>query len=98
MARSNLRMRYKIIRWYCLVTPFVGFGLYVGFQRPVLMVTIAASYAAIMLPLQNGITMYLQKKRLPAQLQPGWLASGLLRITFVFQLVLAFGVVYFTVL
>lgn len=98
MKRDNLDMRFKIIRWYCMVVPFVGFGLYVGFQRPVLMVTIAASYAAMMLPLQNGITMYLQKKRLPPKMLPKWPARWLLRITFVIQLALAFAVVYFTVL
>jgi manganese transport protein len=96
--RSNLKARFAIIRWYCTIAPFIGFGLYVGFQRPVLMVTIAASYAAMMLPMQNGITMYLQRKRLPEEMLPRWPARYLMRITFVIQLVLAMAVVYFTVL
>ncbi len=98
LSRANLRARLIIVRWYCLISPFIGFALYAGFQRPVLMVTIAASYAAIMLPLQNGITMYLQKKYLPKEMLPRRPALYLLRVTFVVQLVLAFAVIYFTVL
>ena len=98
LARDRLDVRQRIIQTYCLVVPFVGLGLYAGFQRPVLMVTIAASYAAIMLPVQCGITIYLQGKRLPAEVQPRWLAKWLLRITFAMQLVLALAVIYFTVL
>ncbi len=97
IERGNLNLRFAVIRWYCIMAPFIGFGLYVGFQRPVLMVTIAASYAAMMLPLQNGITMYLQRKRLPVEMQPNWPARYLMRITFVIQLVLAMAVIYFVV-
>jgi manganese transport protein len=98
MSRKRVHMRVKIIRWYGIVVPFIGFGLYAGFQRPVLMVTIAASYAAMMLPLQSGITIYLQRKRLPRDVQPKWLAKYFLRLIFVVQLILAFAVVYFTIL
>ena len=72
--------------------------MYAGFQRPVLMVTIAASYAALMLPVQSGITIYLQRKRLPLAVQPRPLARYLLWVTFVVQTVLALAVVYFVVL
>jgi manganese transport protein len=98
MARHRLDLRYGIIRVYCIVVPFIGLGLYAGFQRPVLMVTIAASYAAIMLPIQSGITLYLQSRRLPEAVRPGRGASTLLKVTFVVQAILALAVVYFTVL
>ncbi len=62
------------------------------------MVTIAACYAAMMLPIQSGVTIYLQHKRLPEKVQPGWVAKYFLRFIFVVQLVLAFAVVYFTIL
>ncbi len=97
-TRDRVDLRRVIIRWYCLLVPFIGFGLYAGFQRPVLMVTIAASYAAIMLPVQSGVTIYLQAKRLPAQVQPKWPARYFLRLTFLVQLFLAFAVIYFVVL
>ncbi len=98
MERSQLQTRFAIIRWYCLIVPFIGFGMYWGFQRPVLMVTIAASYAAMMLPLQNGITQYLQARRLPKRMLPRWPARYLLKVMFVIQLILAAAVIYFTIL
>jgi Mn2+/Fe2+ NRAMP family transporter len=97
-TRNRVDLRRAIIRWYCLIVPFIGLGLYVGFQRPVLMVTIAACYAALMLPIQSGITIYLQAKRLPVQVQPKWPARYFLRLTFVVQLVLACAVIYFVIL
>ena len=97
ISRNRLDLRYGIIRLYCVIVPFIGLGLYAGFQRPVLMVMIAASYAAIMLPVQSGITLYLQAKRLPAEVRPGPLAKGLLVATFCLQTFLALAVVYFTV-
>jgi Mn2+/Fe2+ NRAMP family transporter len=98
MSRNNLNMRLSLIRWYCLAAPFIGFGLYAGFQRPVLMVTIAASYAALMLPIQCGITIYLQRNRLPQQVQPSAFTQFFLKITFVVQSILALAVIYFAVL
>ncbi|MEM8769288.1 MAG: Nramp family divalent metal transporter, partial [Pseudomonadota bacterium] len=98
MSRDRLDLRRGIIRLYCVIVPFIGLGLYAGFQRPVLMVTIAASYAAIMLPVQSGITLYLQSRRLPADMRPGRLARGLLVLTFLLQTLLALAVIYFTVL
>ena len=97
LSRDRVDVRRNIIKWYGLLVPFVGFSLYAGFQNPVLMVTIAASVAALMLPVQSGITIYLQSTRLPLEVRPGWLAASFLKATFVFQLVLAFLVVYFVV-
>ena len=98
LKRDRLEIRYAIIRWYGLVVPFVTLLLYAGFQRPVLMVTIAGSFAAVMLPVQSGLTLYLQATRLPREVRPGWLAQLLLQATFVFQAALACAVLYFVVL
>lgn len=98
LKRDRLDVRYGIIRWYGIIGPFVGLSLYAGFQRPVLMVTIAASMAAVMLPVQSGMTLYLQKHRLPEAVQPGKLARGFLQFTFVFQAIMAGAVVWFVVL
>ncbi|MEM7100902.1 MAG: Nramp family divalent metal transporter [Pseudomonadota bacterium] len=98
LSRDRVDVRYGVIKWYGIGVPFIGLLLYAGFQRPVLMVTIAASVAAIMLPVQSGITLYLQAKRLPVEVQPGLLARTFLQITFVFQLFLALAVIYFVVL
>jgi Mn2+/Fe2+ NRAMP family transporter len=98
LSRDRVDVRRAIIRWYCLAVPFIGFGLYAGFQRPVLMVTIAACYFAMMLPIQSAVTIYLQAKRLPKEVQPKWPARYLLRLIFVLQFILALAVIYFTVL
>ncbi|MFT7654395.1 MAG: manganese transport protein [Limisphaerales bacterium] len=98
LDRDRVDVRYKIIRGYGMLVPFVGLALYAGFQRPVLMVTIAASMAAIMLPVQSGMTLYLQKRRLPVAVQPGRLARGFLQVTFVFHLMMALAVIWFVVL
>lgn len=98
LSRDRLDVRYGIIRWYGMLMPFVGMLLYAGFQRPVLMVTIAASMAAVMLPVQSGITLYLQKRRLPADVQPRPFTRLFLQVTFVFQAVMALGVIWFVVL
>ena len=97
LSRDRLNVRYSIIRWYGLIVPFIGLALYAGFQRPVLMVTIAGSFAAIMLPVQSGLTLYLQAKRLPQAVRPGLVARSLLQATFVLQATLALAVVYFVV-
>jgi len=97
VSRDRVDVRRAIIRWYCLAVPFVGFGLYFGFRRPVLMVTIAACYYAVMLPIQSAVTIYLQAKRLPRQMQPKWPARYFLRLIFVLQSILACAVIYFTV-
>lgn len=97
LKRDRLDVRYAIIRWYGLIVPFITLLLYVGFQQPVLMVTIAGSFAAIMLPVQSGLTLYLQATRLPPQVRPGRIAQRFLQLTFVFQAVLACAVIYFVV-
>ncbi len=97
LKRERVDVRYSIIRWYGLLVPFITLLLYIGFQQPVLMVTIAGSFAAIMLPVQSGLTLYLQATRLPKEVRPGRLAQTFLQLTFVFQAVLACAVLYFVV-
>ena len=61
LDRDRLDVRKKIIRSYGLV-PFVGLAFYLGFQQPVLMVTIAACFGALMLPLQCFMAIYLRSE------------------------------------
>ena len=98
LSRERVDVRYAIIRWYGILIPFVGLLLYAGFQNPVLMVTIAGSFAAIMLPVQSGLTLYFQRTRLPEEVQPKPLTRRFLQATFVFQTAMALAVVYFVVL
>ena len=96
LKRERVDVRYAVIRWYAIVAPFIGLALYAGFQRPVLLVTIAASTAAVMLPIQSGMTLYLQR-RLPPDMRPGVVAHRFLQLTFVFHAVMACLVLYFVV-
>ena len=98
LSRKRVDVRYAIIRWYGILIPFVGLLLYAGFQNPVLMVTIAGSFAAIMLPVQSGLTLYFQRTRLPEEVQPKPLTRRFLQATFVFQTAMALAVIYFVVL
>ena len=97
LKREQVNVRYGIIRWYGMATPFIGFLLYVFVQEPVIMVTIAASTAAIILPMQSGVTLYLQKRRLPEEVQPKKSTRRFLQLTFVFQAVMACLLLYFVV-
>ena len=98
LDRDRLDVRKKIIRTYGLLVPFVGLAFYLGFQQPVLMVTIAACFGALMLPLQCFMAIYLGERTLPAELKPGLVAKTFLRLTFLFQLLMAGLVVYFVAL
>ena len=69
-----------------------------GFQQPVMMVTIAACFGALMLPLQCFMAIYLGERTLPAELKPGLVAKTFLRLTFLFQLLMAGLVIYFVAL
>ena len=97
LPRERVDVRRKIIKWYGILIPFVGLSLYAGFQRPVLMVTIAGSFAAIMLPIQSGVTLYMQRTRLPEAVQPRPWTRRFLLLTFAFQAVMAALVIYFVV-
>ncbi|MDP6375691.1 MAG: Nramp family divalent metal transporter [Pseudomonadales bacterium] len=96
--RDDLNLRRSIIKVYVSVIPFLAFALYAFFQRPVLMVLVAGCFAAIMLPIQSGATLWLQRRYLPEELQPSVAARSLLILTFFVQLILSFAVVYYVVL
>ena len=96
-VERNQVQRRLWIRAYTLVMPILGFVLYLFFQSPVLLVTIAASVGAMMLPIQSGLTIYFQRTRMDPRVRPGWAAALLLKLVFVFQCLMAAAVLRFTV-
>jgi Mn2+/Fe2+ NRAMP family transporter len=98
LPRHRIDVRRSIIRYYGMTVPFIALLLYAGFQQPVLMISIAACFGALMLPIQCGITIYLQTKRLPKALLPGKFTQLFLWLTFIFQTGMAGLVVYFVIL
>jgi hypothetical protein len=97
LGRDRVDVRRRVIKVYGLIMPFVGVILYAGFQNPVLMVTIAACFGALMLPIQSGMTLYLSR-RLPPLLRASPAAWRLLQLTFLFQMLMAAMVIYFVAL
>ena len=97
LGRDRVDVRRRVIKIYGLIMPFVGVILYAGFQNPVLMVTIAACFGALMLPIKSGMTLYLSR-RLPPLLRASPAAWRLLQLTFLFQMLMAAMVIYFVAL
>ena len=79
--------RAKWTRVYVIVVPLLAYLLYIGSaQRPILLIQISATFAAITLPIQSGATLWLQKRHMDPRVRPGRPMHVALWATFVFQL------------
>lgn len=96
--RENLKARQAWIRGYTSVMPIIGFVIYVSYQNPVALVTIGGLIAAMMLPIQSGGTLWLQRKHMDERVAPHPLIRGLIWMIFLFQLIMASLVIRFVVL
>ena len=96
LNRQNVK-RERWIRGYVLVIPPLAFLLYLFYQSPLALVTFAAVVGAMMLPIQSGITLWLQHRHLDPRVQPGSLARLLLVSVFIFQCTMAVAVIRFVV-
>lgn len=85
-------------RGYTFAVPLIGYVLYLFFPSPVLLVSIAATVGAMMLPIQSGLTLYLQRRHMDPRVRPGFVAATLLKLIFMLQCVLAVAVIRFTLL
>lgn len=97
LDRLNLRARVRFTRAYVVVIPFIGFLLYLGFQSPVVLVTVGAITAAVFAPIQSGATIWLQKRRMDQRILPGAAARSLLWAVFIFQVGMAWLVLRYVV-
>lgn len=71
MERQNLAARRFWIRGYCTVIPIFCFAVYIWIQNPRLLITIGALVAGMLLPIQSGAVLWLQKKRMDPRIRPG---------------------------
>lgn len=71
MERQNLAARRFWIRGYCTVIPIFCFAVYIWIQNPRLLITIGALVAGMLLPIQSGAVLWLQKKRMDLRIRPG---------------------------
>lgn len=83
-------------RGYVIVIPIIAFFLDLGFQRPIFLVMISATFAAITLPIQSGATLWLQARHMDQRIKPSLLVKSGLWLTFVFQLLMSIFVLWFT--
>lgn len=97
MSRDNIRLRKAIIKGYTFVMPIAGYIIYLFIQNPVLLVTIAASVGAVMLPIQSGGTLWLQKNNMDQRIAPKPYVRKLIWLIFLFQLVMAYFVIRYVV-
>jgi len=95
IGRSKIR-RTLWTRGYVIVIPILAFLLYLFFSRPLLLVTISAFFAAITLPIQSGAAIWLQSRHMDERVKPGLAMRLALKATFVFQLLMAGFVLWFT--
>lgn len=97
LDRFNLTGRMRFTRAYVALIPIIAFFLYLGFQSPVLLVTVGAITAAVFAPIQSGATLWLQHRRMDQRLRPGFAARTLLWAVFVFQVGMAWLVLRYVV-
>jgi Mn2+/Fe2+ NRAMP family transporter len=97
VRRETVR-RELWIRVYVLVVPILAFAFYVAIPQPIVLVTIGAVTQALMLPVQSGATMWLQRHHLDPRVRPSRSARLLLLVTFCFQLAMAMFLIRFTIL
>ena len=90
--------RLAFIRGYALIMPVLGTAAYLWVQSPVLLVTVAAVIGAMMLPIQSGATLWLQRRHMDPRVRPGPLMYAALWATFGLQALLGGAVIWFVVL
>lgn len=95
IKRTEIQRR-RWTRGYVIVIPIIAFFLDLGFQNPVILVMISASFAAITLPIQSGATLWLQSKHMDQRIKPHWVLKTALWATFIFQLLMSLFVIWFT--
>ena len=95
--KRNLVQRAMWIRVYVLVIPPFGFLVYLFYSSPVVLVTISATIAAMMLPIQSGATLWLQRNHMDPRVRPERAARYLLVSVFIFQCAMAIAVVRYVV-
>jgi len=71
LKRRNLAARRSWIRGYCTIVPIFCFIVYTWIQNPRLLITIGALVAGMLLPIQSGAVLWLQKKRMDPRIRPG---------------------------
>ena len=98
IERSNLALRKKIIRGYLVFLPLAAFGIYYFVTDFVVLIMIGGLTSAILLPVQCGATLWLQRKRMDPRIRPRRLTQIGLWLVFAFEIAMALLVLRYVVL
>jgi len=93
LDRARLRTRKACIRIYGTVTPLAGCAIYLYVPDPLGLLLIGALAGTMLLPVQSGSTLWLQKHHMEESLRASAKARMMLQLTFLFQLAMAVLVV-----
>jgi Mn2+/Fe2+ NRAMP family transporter len=97
LERGNLAARLRWIRGCGGWLPVASAIAYLALPSPVALLTIGALMGAVLLPVQSGATLWLQRRRMDPRVCPSPAAQALLWLTFLFQLAMAALVAWFVV-
>ncbi|MXX62890.1 MAG: divalent metal cation transporter [Holophagales bacterium] len=98
LKRRNLAARRLWIRGYCAAVPIFCFIVYMWIQNPRLLITISSLVAGMLLPIQSGAVLWLQRKRMDPRIRPGrGIRTGIWAI-FLIELTLVGFVIRYVVL
>jgi len=98
LDRYQLHRRRAWIRIYGTVVPLLSLLFYLRFENPVILLTIGALMGALLLPMQSGATLWLQRHNMTPSLRAGAVARAFLWLVFLFQAVMAALLIGFVVL
>lgn len=98
LKRQNLTARRLWIRGYCTVGPIFCFIVYMWIQNPRLLITISSLVAGMLLPIQSGAVLWLQKKRMDPRIRPGRVIRAGIWTIFLVELALVGFVIRYVVL
>ena len=89
LDRNDLAARRAWIAGYGAVVPIVGGLFYLVFQNPVMLLMVGALMGVVLLPVQSGATLWLQRNNMDAELRPSSFTRAFLWLTFGFQTLMA---------
>jgi manganese transport protein len=89
LDRSRLTTRMQWIRWTGFALPIISMLFYFFLPNPVTLLTVGALMGAVLLPVQSGATLWLQRNCMDARLRPSPIAQGFLWLTFLLQVLMA---------
>jgi Mn2+/Fe2+ NRAMP family transporter len=95
LCRSQLEPRLRWMRGVGTLLPLISVTFYLAIPNPVMLLSIGALAATLLLPVQSGATLWLQRHCMDPRVRPSRWTRAFLWLTFLFQLALAAVVIRF---